>query len=79
MRAQGVVADEVVVEHDLHLLDRFGPGATPLDREVLVKQGAMDAFDDAVRLRAFQARRLVRDVLELGEQLVGLLVGAATE
>lgn len=79
MRTAGVVADEVIVEHDLHLLDCFEACSTPLDPEVLVVQGSFESFYIAVRLRAFHARRPVRDVLALKEQLVGVLVGTPTE
>ena len=44
MGSPGVVALEVVIEHRLHLLDSFKPGAPSLDPEILVEQGAVEAF-----------------------------------
>jgi hypothetical protein len=49
---------------------RIEPGASAFDREVLAKQGAAEAFDDAVGLRTLHARLTVLDALELEEQLV---------
>jgi hypothetical protein len=42
---------------------------------VLVEEGAMEALDDAVRLRALDAGLAVLDALKLQEQLVGMTVG----
>jgi hypothetical protein len=47
MGAPGVVALELVIEHRLHLLDGFKPGAPPLNPEMLVAQREMEAFKDA--------------------------------
>lgn len=52
VRALGIVDDEIVVENHLHFLDGFKPGLAPLDAEVLVEKRAVEALDDAVRLRA---------------------------
>ena len=57
MRPRGVVADEIGVENGLHLVDGLEPGAPSLDPEVLVEQRAMQAFDDAVGLRALDPCR----------------------
>src|SRR3546814_4889219 len=43
-----------------------------LDAEVLGEQGAVQAFDKAVGLRALDAGGTVLDLLELEEQLVGM-------
>jgi hypothetical protein len=48
MGALGVVALKVVIEHGLHLLNGLEPGAPSLEPELLVEQGAMEAFKDAV-------------------------------
>src|SRR3546814_17655474 len=48
----GVVGDEVGVEVDLHLLDGLVLLLATLDAEVLGEQGAVQAFDKAVGLRA---------------------------
>lgn len=79
MRPALIVADEVIVENGLHLLDGLEPGAAAFDAEVLVKQRAMQAFDDAVRLRALDPGGAVLDLLQLEEQLVGVLVGSSAE
>ena len=44
MGSPGVVTSEVVIEHRLHLLDGFKPDAPSLDPEILVEQGAVEAF-----------------------------------
>ena len=43
----GIVALKVVIEHGLHLLDGFKPGAPSLDPEILVEQGAVEVFKGA--------------------------------
>lgn len=48
VRSAGIVADEIVVEHPLHLVDGLEPGLATLDAEVFVEQGSMEAFGDAV-------------------------------
>jgi hypothetical protein len=49
MRPLGVVVLKVVIEHRLHLLAGFKPGAPSLDPEILVEQGAVEAFKVAGR------------------------------
>ena len=44
-----VVAREVVIEHRLHFLDGFKPGAPSLEPEMLVEQREIEAFKDAGR------------------------------
>ncbi len=44
MGPPGVLAPEVFIQHRLHLLDGFKPGAPTLDPEMLVKQGSVEAF-----------------------------------
>lgn len=73
-----LIIDEVVVENGLHFLDGLEPGAA-LNAEVLVKQRAMQPFDDAGGLRAFDADGVVLDLLQLQEEFVGLLVGPSAE
>ena len=48
MGSLGIVLDEVVIEDGLHLVEGLEPGAAALDAEMLVKQGAVPAFDNAV-------------------------------
>ena len=79
MRPAVIVADEIVVENGLHLLDGLEPGAASFDAEVLVEQGAVQAFDDAVRLRSPDPGGAVLDLFQLQEQLVGMPVGPAAE
>ncbi len=49
MEPSSVEAREVVIEHRLHFLDGFKPGAPSLNPEMLINQGAMEAFKDASR------------------------------
>ena len=79
MRPPLIVADQVVVENGLHLVDGLEPSAAALDPEVLVEQRAVQPLDDAVGLRPLHPGGAMVDVLELQEQLVGVLVGAAAE
>lgn len=79
MRPFGVAADEELVENGLHLLDGVEPGAAALDAEVLVEQSAVEALDDAVRLRPLHPGRAVLDLLQLEEQFVRVLVGPSAE
>ena len=46
MRQHSVVALEVVIEYGLHHFNGLELGAPPLDPEMLVKHGAMEAFKD---------------------------------
>ena len=50
MWSLGIVLDEVLIEDGLHLLEGLEPGATALDAEMLVEQGAVPALDDAIGL-----------------------------
>ncbi len=67
-----IVALEVVIEHRLHLLDGFKPGAPSLDPEILVEQGAVVAFKDAGRATlsfvvivvVFRVRGLCRNAIK---------------
>ena len=47
VRSLVIVDHQVVVEHALHLLDGFEPGAPALDPKVLVEQRAVQALDDS--------------------------------
>jgi hypothetical protein len=53
MRPSHIVALQVIVQHGLHLLDGLEPGAPPLNPEMLVEQGAVEAFKDAVGSRGW--------------------------
>ena len=79
MRPALIVALHVAVENHLHILDGFEPGAAALDAEVLVEQGAVQAFNDAVGLRVLDPRDAVLDLFQLQEQFVGMLVRPAAE
>ena len=50
MWASGVVGDEVIVQHLLHLVNGLEPGAPAFDTEVFVEEGAVEALDNAVGL-----------------------------
>jgi len=45
----GVVVLELVIEHGLHFLNGFKPGAPSLEPEMLVELGGIEAFKDAGR------------------------------
>jgi hypothetical protein len=45
--ALGIVCLEVIVEHGLHFLNSFKLGVPSVNPEMLVEQGAMEAFKDA--------------------------------
>ena len=74
-----VVGDEIIVEAFLHFVNRLEPGPAALDAEVLVEQRSVEALDDAVRLRPLDPGGAVLNGLQLQEQFVGMLVGAAAE
>jgi hypothetical protein len=63
MGALGVIGDEVIVQHLLHLVKGLEPCAPTFDAEVFVEKGAVEAFDDAVRLGPLDARGAVFDIL----------------
>ena len=67
MGPSGVLAPEVFIQDRMHLLDGFKPIAPSLDPEMLVKQGAVEAFKDAIGLRAPHAGGAVGNVLKLQE------------
>lgn len=54
-----VVALKVFIEHRLHLLNAFKPGAASLDPEMLIKQGVAEAFKDAIGLHAAGSSALI--------------------
>lgn len=74
-----VVGREEDVEIGLELGKILVPGLAALDAEVLVEQGAVEAFEVAVALRAADPGGAVSDAFELEEELVGVLVGPAAE
>lgn len=74
-----IVAGQVGVENGLRLVDGLEPGATALDTEVLVEQRPVQPLDDTIGLRSLHPCGAVGNVLELQEQLVGVLVGATAE
>ncbi len=47
MGSPGVVVLELVIEQRLHLLNGLKPSAPPLNPEMLVEQGEIEAFKDA--------------------------------
>jgi len=55
----GIVGLEVLIEHRLHFLNAFKPGAASLDPEMLIKQGAVEAFKDSIGLRAAGSSALI--------------------
>ena len=78
-RPLGVVVDDVCIEVGLHLLDGLVPLLAAHDAETLVEQGAVQALDKAVGLRALDPGGAVLDLLELEKEFVGMAVFAAAE
>ncbi len=79
VRALEVVGVEEGVDGGLKLVDVFKPGLAALDAEAFVQEGSMETFKKAVALRAPDLGGFVLDVFELQEELVRVLVWAATE
>ena len=77
MRPLRVIDLEVGVEVGLHLVEGLVPGGAALHAEMLVEQGSVEAFDEAVGLGPADLGGAVFDVLELEEDLVGVLVRPA--
>ena len=65
MRPLRIVVDQILVEVRLHFGDRLVELLPPLDAEVLVQQGSVEAFDEAVALGSADLRGPVLDALEL--------------
>ena len=72
-----VVGLQVSIQVLLHLRNRLVPGRPALDPEVLFEERAVEPLDEAVGLGSADLRGAVLDVLELQEELVGVLVGSA--
>ena len=73
----GVVGLKIRIQVLLHLLDGLVPGGPPLDAEMLFEERAVEALDEAVGLGPPHLGRAVLDVLQLQEELVGMLVRPA--
>lgn len=69
--------DEERVEVLLHGFDAFVERLASHDPEVLVEQGPVQAFDEAVGLRPSDLGGAMLDVLELQEQFVGMAIGSS--
>ena len=79
VRAVMVVFVEESVEVVLHLDNVLVEGGAPLDAEVFVEQGAVEAFEVAVALRAADLSGSVFDAFELEEEFVGVIAGPSAE
>jgi len=79
MRSFMIVGLEEDVEVGLHLDEVFVPDFAALNAEVFVEQGAVEAFEEAVALRAADLSGAVGDAFELEEKLVGMAVGSPAE
>ena len=77
MGPAGVVGLKIAVQVLLHLVERLVPGRPALDPEVLFEERPVEPLDEAVRLGPADLRGAVLDLLELEEELVGVLVGPA--
>lgn len=56
---------QVGVEILLYLFQRLVPGLSPLDAEVLVQQGPVQSFDEAIALRTAHFGGAMLDPFEL--------------
>jgi hypothetical protein len=54
-----VVALKLFIEHRLRLLNSLESSAPPLNPEMLIKQGAVEAFKDSIGLRAAGSSALI--------------------
>lgn len=63
--------DQVLVEHELHLIDGIELDATAFNADVLVQQRAVQALDNAVGLWAFDRGPLVLNTFQLEEPFIG--------
>lgn len=79
VRAFGVVVDEVFIEICLHLCDVFIPFFASFDAEMLIEEGAMEAFEEAVTLRASDFGFTVFDVFELKEEFIRMPISSSAE
>lgn len=79
MWALVVVMIEVGVEDFLHLCERLVPLGSAGGPEVLIKQGAEHALDEAIALRAAHLGGAMLDFLRLQEELIGVPVGPSAE
>ena len=77
MGSTGVVGLKIAVEVLLHLLDGLVPGRPALDPKVFLEERVVEPLDEAVRLGSADLRGAVFDLLELEEELVGVLVRSA--
>jgi hypothetical protein len=67
MGPPSVVALKVGITHGPHFFNGLKRGEASLDPEMLIKQGAMKTFQDAIRLRAPHAGGALGNVLKLQE------------
>ena len=74
-----VVFVKECVEVVLHLDDVIVKGGAALDAEVFVEEGAVEAFEVSVALRAADLGGAVFDAFELEEEFVGVVVRASAE
>ena len=74
-----VVGDQIVVQVLLHLFQGLVPLGASLDAEMLVQQGAVQPFDEAVALWPPILGGAVLDLFELKEQLIRMLILPAAE
>ena len=74
MRAFGVVGDEVLIEVLLHLGEVVIPLLASFDSKMFIKEGAMEAFEEAIALRAPDLGFTVFDFFELKKEFVGVPV-----
>ena len=79
MRALSIVVLEIRVQRLLHLFHGFVPYLSALNPKMLVEQGSVQAFNEAVALRAANQGRPMLDAFKLEEQFVRVLVRATAK
>lgn len=72
-----VVMVQIGIEVSLHLLDRFVSSRATRNVEVLVQQGAVQPFDEAIALRSPDMDRAMLVAFQLQEQFEWMLIGPA--
>jgi hypothetical protein len=72
-----IIDCKVDIQVDLHLVDALVELGAADDPEVLVEQGTVETFHNAITLRSADLRRAMLNLLELKEELEWVLVGPA--
>lgn len=79
MGALGVVGDQILIEVLLHFTEVLIPLLATFDSEVLIKESAVEAFEEAIALGTSDFRFAVFDFLDLEEEFVGVVIRPPAE